>query len=169
MKKVLVLMLITAVFLFGCTQQAAPANGEPAQVTITENSQPNAQPNPSAPDNEPETNESDVSNIESEPMMNASQEPSMSIKEFNITARTWEFQPSTITVNRGDTVRLAITSVDVAHGFALSEFNVNTRLEPGQTANVEFVVDQVGQFSFFCSVFCGNGHGGMRGTLIVEE
>ena len=31
--------------------------------------------------------------------------PYLSIKEFDMTARQWEFEPSTITVNEGDTVR----------------------------------------------------------------
>ena len=90
-------------------------------------------------------------------------------KEFAITAKTWEFQPSTITVKKGDSVKLTITSTDVQHGFALTDFNVNAPLQPGQATVVEFVADKVGSFNFFCSVFCGSGHGGMRGTLVVTD
>ena len=89
--------------------------------------------------------------------------------EFNITARQWSFDPAVITVNKGDTVLLHIQSVDVTHGFAITEFNVNSTLTAGQTTDVEFVADQAGTFSFFCSVFCGSGHSDMQGTLIVEE
>lgn len=89
-------------------------------------------------------------------------------KEFSITAKSWEFVPSTITVNNGDTVKLNITSVDVDHGFFLSAFNVNKKLKPGQTVTAEFVADKTGSFSFFCNVFCGSGHQTMKGTLIVQ-
>lgn len=90
------------------------------------------------------------------------------VKSFTVTAKQWSFDPATITVKKGDRVKLAIKSIDVSHGFALSAFNVNQNLEPGQEVTVEFVADKTGSFPFFCSVFCGSGHGGMRGTLIVE-
>lgn len=92
----------------------------------------------------------------------------LSIKLFTITAKNWEFSPSTIKVKKGDTVRLTIKSVDVDHGFKLVDFNVNQPLKPGQTATVEFIADKSGSFSFTCNVFCGPGHKDMRGTLIVE-
>lgn len=95
--------------------------------------------------------------------------PAASVKSFNLTAKTWSFEPSTITVKKGDTVKLAIKSLDVPHGFALSSFGINKTLNPGETVNVEFVADKAGSFPFFCSVSCGSGHGGMRGTLVVEE
>jgi len=89
-------------------------------------------------------------------------------KEFDVTAKQFEFVPGVITVNEGDTVRLNVTSVDVAHGISIPEFGVNERIEVGQTAIVEFVADQKGTFTMHCSVFCGTGHGLMKGTLIVE-
>ena len=91
------------------------------------------------------------------------------VKEFTMTAKQWEFVPDTITVNKGDTVKLNIESVDVAHGIAIPEFGVSNKdLVPGKTVNVEFVADKTGTFNFFCNVQCGSGHGGMRGTLLVE-
>lgn len=90
------------------------------------------------------------------------------IKEFSITAKNWEFNPDIITVNKGDKVKLTITSVDVSHGFAISDFNINKRLEPGQTTNIEFIADKSGTFTFFCSVQCGHGHSRMKGQLIVK-
>ncbi len=89
-------------------------------------------------------------------------------KIFSLTAKQWEFIPSAITVNKGDTVKLKITSTDVAHGFALPDFKIKLDLEPGATKEVEFVADKAGTFSFRCSVFCGDNHSGMKGTLIVK-
>jgi len=90
-----------------------------------------------------------------------------SVKEFTLIAKQWEFSPSIITVNKGDRVKLMIQSADIAHGIKIDAFNVNNRLEPGQTTIVEFVADKAGTFSFYCNVFCGDGHSGMKGTLIV--
>jgi len=90
------------------------------------------------------------------------------IKEFQITASQFSFEPNIITVNKGDTVKLKIKSVDVTHGFTINEFGVNEKLEPGKMIDVEFVAGKTGAFSFYCSIFCGNGHSGMRGELVVK-
>ena len=94
--------------------------------------------------------------------------PESNVKSFTVEAKKFEFIPSTITVNEGDTVKLAVTSSDVDHGFALPTFGVREFLAPGNTVNIEFVADKKGTFDFFCSVSCGSGHGGMRGKLVVE-
>lgn len=89
-------------------------------------------------------------------------------KTFNITAKQWAFEPSRIVVNEGDTVVLKITSVDVDHGFGLSAFGVSVKLAPNTTETVSFVASKKGTYTFFCNVFCGSGHGSMKGTLVVE-
>lgn len=106
--------------------------------------------------------------VESSPTPTTTPEPAPIIKEFSITAKQWEFLPSTIAVNTGDTVKLIITSIDVAHGFTLEAFGIEEYLEPNKTTTVEFVADKAGSFSFSCSVFCGSGHNHMSGTLIVK-
>ena len=90
------------------------------------------------------------------------------IKEFTMTAKQYEFDPNTITVNLGDTVILHITSEDVKHGIALPDFGVSKDINPGEETTVEFVADKKGTFSFFCNVYCGAGHREMTGTLIVN-
>lgn len=90
------------------------------------------------------------------------------VVEIDMTARQWEFEPGTVTVKEGQKVKLNIKSVDVTHGFALPDFGVSQRLEPGKTEIVEFTADKKGTFTFFCSVACGSGHQSMKGTLVVE-
>ncbi len=90
------------------------------------------------------------------------------VKEFTMTAKNWEFDPGTITVNKGDTVLLHIASTDVEHGFFLPDFNVNKKINPGETVDVQFVADKTGTFTFHCNVFCGAGHREMEGQLIVQ-
>lgn len=89
-------------------------------------------------------------------------------KEFEITAKNWEFVPDTIEVNLGDLVDLHVISIDVTHGFYLGEFGVNEILKPNKEVDIEFIADKRGTFSFSCSVPCGSGHGRMRGQLIVN-
>ncbi|MBI2647235.1 cupredoxin domain-containing protein, partial [Candidatus Woesearchaeota archaeon] len=80
----------------------------------------------------------------------------------------FSFEPSTIEVNKGDKVRLIVTSVDVPHGFAIPEYDINERLDPGKEVVIEFTANKQGTFTVFCSVFCGSGHSGMKGKIIVK-
>ncbi|MBI2652929.1 cupredoxin domain-containing protein [Candidatus Woesearchaeota archaeon] len=90
------------------------------------------------------------------------------VKEFKITAKQFQFEPSTIEVDKGDKVRLIVTSIDVPHGFSIPEYGINERLDPGKPVTIEFTADKQGSFTAFCSVFCGSGHSGMKGKLIVR-
>lgn len=90
------------------------------------------------------------------------------VKEFKITAKQFAFEPSTIEVNKGDKVRLIVTSMDVPHGIAISEYGVNERLNPGEPVTIEFTAEKEGTFTTFCSQFCGSGHGNMKGKIIVK-
>lgn len=89
--------------------------------------------------------------------------------EIKVTAKQFEFSPSTITVKKGDHVRITVTSEDVTHGFGIPAFNVQTTESPGQPGTVEFDADKAGTFPFLCTNFCGSGHSGMKGTLVVTE
>ena len=92
----------------------------------------------------------------------------VAVKEFNMTASRFSFDPDTITVNKGDHVVLHITSTDTTHGFSLATYDIIETLPPGETKTIKFTVDKAGEFNFFCSVFCGSGHADMRGKLIVS-
>jgi cytochrome c oxidase subunit 2 len=89
-------------------------------------------------------------------------------KTIKMTAEKYHFTPETINVNLGDTVVLEITALDTDHGFGLSAFNIDQRLPKGQTVKIEFVADKKGEFTFKCTHFCGWGHFGMNGKLIVS-
>jgi len=95
-------------------------------------------------------------------------QPEGALKEFSINAKKWVFDPATIEVNRGDRVRLRITSSDVTHGIGIAEYGVNVELPANQEVVVDFTADRAGEFPFFCTVFCGKGHSDMRGLLIVR-
>ena len=90
------------------------------------------------------------------------------VKEFTMTAKQWAFDPEVITVKKGDNVKIKVKSIDVSHGFALPDFGFDQKLEPGKEIVVEFIASKKGEFTFFCSVLCGQGHKDMKGKLVVE-
>ena len=90
------------------------------------------------------------------------------VREIELVAEQWEWSEPTITVNEGDIVRLKVTSKDVSHGFAVPQFDVNFRIEPGKTITEEFMASKKGEFEFGCSVMCGPGHHEHKGRFIVK-
>ena len=88
---------------------------------------------------------------------------------IRIEKNQWNFNPKEIKVEAGDAVVLKIFNEDTYdHGFALEAFGVNKRLFPLRETSIEFVASKEGQFPFYCSVPCGEGHYRQRGLLIVE-
>ena len=90
------------------------------------------------------------------------------VKEFRIEAKQFMFDPGIIEVNKGDRVRLIVTSIDVPHGISIREYGINERLDVGKPKVIEFTADKEGTFTAFCSVFCGSGHANMKGKLVVR-
>jgi cytochrome c oxidase subunit II len=89
--------------------------------------------------------------------------------EIQVTAKKYEFSPNPIRVKKGEHVKLILTATDHDHGFKLDAFHINQKLKKGVPTTIEFTADKTGTFPFKCSVFCGLGHSGMKGTLVVEE
>jgi cytochrome c oxidase subunit 2 len=74
-----------------------------------------------------------------------------------------------IVVNQGERVRLRIRSEDVVHGFSIGRLGVDAGpIEPGKVTSVEFVADQPGEFTFYCTMWCDPNHARMRGILEVR-
>jgi cytochrome c oxidase subunit 2 len=82
-------------------------------------------------------------------------------KEFTITAvkDKWLFDPETIEVDRGDKLILRFVNADdYDHGVAIDAYGVSQRMPANETITVELVATQAGEFPFYCSVPCGEGH-----------
>ena len=89
-------------------------------------------------------------------------------KTIDVIASRFQFEPATITVAQGDSVRLRLHSADRTHGFAIKAFRVKALIpKVGEAVTVEFVADQAGTFDFTCSEYCGIGHAAMKGRLVV--
>lgn len=91
------------------------------------------------------------------------------VREIQMTAKKYEFNPNVITVKKGEQVKLIITALDRDHGFKLDAFGINQKLKKGAPTTIEFTADKTGTFPFQCSEFCGLGHRKMKGKLVVEE
>src|SRR5437588_817619 len=91
-----------------------------------------------------------------------------SVAEIKMTAEKYDFTPDTVTVKKGDRVKLVITALDHEHGIKIEALHINQKLPKGEPVTLEFVASQAGTFPFQCSQFCGLGHKKMKGTLVVE-
>lgn len=91
-----------------------------------------------------------------------------SVKTFNVTGENFKFNPSQITVKKGEKVKINLTSIGGFHDFVIDEFNTRTaQINSGQSSTVEFTANKTGAFEFYCSV--GNHRAmGMVGKLIVQ-
>ncbi len=85
-----------------------------------------------------------------------------------MTAEDFHFTPEVVRVKAGTLVTLKIKSIDGTHGFDLGAFGIDERLEEGKEKIVEFYAPRPGEYGFRCSHFCGLGHLGMTGKIIVE-
>lgn len=90
------------------------------------------------------------------------------VKTFTVTGSNFKFAPATMSVNKGDTVRVTFKNSGGVHDFTIDELNVVTKqISTGAEETVEFVANQAGTFEYYCSV--GNHREmGMKGTLTVK-
>lgn len=100
---------------------------------------------------------------------NMTEEDEASVKTFEVTGSNFKFDPTEITVKKGDTVRIVFTNSDGMHDFVIDEFDARTQvLKDSESETIEFVANEAGTFEYYCSV--GDHRAmGMVGNLIVEE
>lgn len=91
------------------------------------------------------------------------------VKKVKMYARNWSWTPDQIRVKVGTRVIIDFFSEDASHAFFLKEYHIKVNLPQDSKARVEFVADQVGEFTWRCSRPCGDGCAKMKGTLIVAE
>ncbi len=88
-------------------------------------------------------------------------------RRFRVEAGDFAYRPADLSVRAGDTVRIDLMATDVVHGLWIEGYEREVVADPGQTATLTFIADQVGTFRIRCSVTCGPLHPFMVGRLIV--
>ena len=78
---------------------------------------------------------------------------------FEIKANKPGFEPTSITIKKGEKVVIKFTSTDVAHGINLDEFGLkNTIIPEKDSVTLEFTSHKTGTFSFRCTKYCSWRH-----------
>jgi cytochrome c oxidase subunit 2 len=90
-------------------------------------------------------------------------------RTIEVIARRYAFEPATIEAVEGERLRILVKSGDGLHGFEIKKFKVSKEIPRGaEPVIIEFTASEAGKFPILCSAFCGDGHGDMKGTLVVS-
>lgn len=88
--------------------------------------------------------------------------------DIYLVARLWQWWPI-YELEKGQTYRLHMSSMDWLHGFSLQPLNINLQVHPGYDMVVTITPDTSGTFSVICNEFCGIGHHNMVGRMYVTD
>src|SRR5215469_9076810 len=104
-------------------------------------------------------------------MLGAITQPSFKVmgaepaKVIEIHAHKFAFEPSEITLKKGETVTLRLTSDDVPHSLVVRDLQINQEISKGHPADITVTPTTTGDFHGQCGRFCGSGHGSMKFTV----
>ena len=101
------------------------------------------------------------------PARSRAQEQAPNRREFTITAGNYEFSPSRLEVTQDDLVKITLRSNDGAHSFVIDGYRIMKRVPAGGSTTFEFRADRPGTFAFYCGMTNAEGHGRMKGELVV--
>jgi cytochrome c oxidase subunit 2 len=82
-------------------------------------------------------------------------------------ARLWEWYPA-LELEKGQSYRLHLSSVDWQHGFSLQPENINMQVLPGYEMVLKITPNKSGEYSVICNEYCGIGHHQMIGKIYVK-
>lgn len=97
------------------------------------------------------------------------QEQAPNRRDFAIVAKNYEFSPSRIEVMQDDLVKITLRSGDEAHSFTIDGYRIMKRVPAGGSTTFEFRADRTGTFPFYCGMTSSEGHGRMKGELVVAS
>lgn len=112
--------------------------------------------------------------------------PAPAVQVIEMSGDKYAFEPADIHVKKGTRVQLKLHSVDKEHGIKIAMYaegvkkdgppglrfegkNDTGKVVKGADGSLEFVAEQAGTYRFECSIFCGLGHGRMKGKITVDE
>lgn len=88
-----------------------------------------------------------------------------SAKEFNITSSSFSFTPNSISVSKGDKVKLRVTNTEGTHNLVIDELGISKDTPLGET-EIEFTATKSGTFAFYCGIDSHRASG-MEGSIVV--
>lgn len=95
-------------------------------------------------------------------------EAMMDSEVITVEAANYSYNPKTITVKKGEKVKILFKNLEGFHDFIIDEFNVKTaQIKAGEEETVEFTPMEAGEYEYYCSVG-KHREMGMVGTLTVE-
>ena len=83
-------------------------------------------------------------------------------------ARLWQWWPI-LELEKDQSYRLHISSMDWQHGFSLQPVNINLQIHPGYDIVFSMMPTETGEFGIICNEYCGIGHHNMVGKIIVVD
>ncbi|KKR78945.1 MAG: Heme/copper-type cytochrome/quinol oxidase, subunit 2 [Candidatus Nomurabacteria bacterium GW2011_GWA2_40_9] len=90
------------------------------------------------------------------------------VREFTVNAKNFSFSPSTMTVKKGDKVKITFINSQGFHDFKIDAYGVAAKqAQSPNTEVLEFIADKTGSFEYYCSVGTHRSMG-MKGTLVVN-
>ena len=88
-------------------------------------------------------------------------------KEVYMLGRMWQWYPA-LKLQKGQTYRLHLSSMDLVHGFSLFPLNLTFLVLPGYEYVPTITPTTRGEVFVVCNEFCGIGHHQMVGKITVE-
>ncbi|MBI2662819.1 cupredoxin domain-containing protein [Candidatus Woesearchaeota archaeon] len=155
-------LTIAAIMLVGCQKSTVTGNAVVDTNVPTET--PTSPEVTAAVTEEPTAQELPAENTaySAEPVMDGD------VKVFTIKANNMRFEPYTLTVKKGDKVRMLVTAEDRTYNFQLAEFHVKGVVEQGQTITVDFTANMADKFAIFSRREWNGGKLDRLGELVVE-
>jgi len=89
-------------------------------------------------------------------------------RRIEVSATIDAFDPEEITAEVGEDLAIVLTSEDLLHDFTIDELDAHVAADRGETAEGGVTADEVGTYTYYCSV-PGHREAGMEGTLTVTD
>jgi cytochrome c oxidase subunit 2 len=95
--------------------------------------------------------------------------PACAHPTVDVVAANWKFTPATIEMHVGETTVMHITSSEGVHGIQSDDLGIpQTAIKPGGFVDVSVTPKKAGTYVIHCTIPCGNGHGDMVLTIVVQ-
>jgi nitrosocyanin len=90
------------------------------------------------------------------------------VREFTVTGDHYAFSPASLTVNKGDVVKVTFTASDIPHSFTIDGYRISKRAGAGESVTFQFRADQPGNYPIYCNLSADPKCKDMKGSLTVR-